>query len=171
MPDDDGARWMTYAQLAAALGVEVESAKRRAVRGRWPRRMGNDQRMRVAVPATVLPTIGETVPEAVPPTVPPPAPDPTLLLRLAVAEAEVKRLEETVAALKAGAAGSAETTGLLRQELAAARQEVEAARQRERRMAEDHRLALDALASRPGASLVAWFRDFVRVRGPGGRTP
>lgn len=53
--DSGATRWMTYAELAAFLGVEEESARRRAMRRRWPRRAGNDGRTRVAVPAEVQP--------------------------------------------------------------------------------------------------------------------
>lgn len=53
--DDVGAdtRWMTYAELASRLGVEVDSAKRRVARAGWRRQAGNDGRVRVAVPLTL----------------------------------------------------------------------------------------------------------------------
>src|SRR3712207_604214 len=47
-------RWLTYKDLAAALGIDEESARRRAQRRKWPRREGNDGRARVAVPADLL---------------------------------------------------------------------------------------------------------------------
>jgi hypothetical protein len=46
---------MTYRELADFLGVEEESARRRAQRARWPRRPGNDGKTRVAVPGDVAP--------------------------------------------------------------------------------------------------------------------
>jgi chromosome segregation ATPase len=45
---------LTYKGLAAALCIDEESARRRAQRRKWPRREGNDGRVRVAVPADLL---------------------------------------------------------------------------------------------------------------------
>jgi DNA repair exonuclease SbcCD ATPase subunit len=50
-----GTRWMTYRELADFLGVEEESGRRRAQRGRWPRRPGNDGKARVGVPGDIAP--------------------------------------------------------------------------------------------------------------------
>lgn len=49
------ARWMTYGELAAFLGIEEGSARRRVQREKWPRRTGNDGRARIAVPGDVQP--------------------------------------------------------------------------------------------------------------------
>ena len=43
-------RWLTYDDTGAALGITTESAKRLAMRHRWPRRPGNDGKALVAVP-------------------------------------------------------------------------------------------------------------------------
>ena len=43
-------RWLSYDDMAAALGITPDSARRLATRPKWPRRMGNDGRARVAVP-------------------------------------------------------------------------------------------------------------------------
>ena len=43
-------RWLTYDDMAAALSITPESAKRLAMRRKWPRRQGNDGRALVAVP-------------------------------------------------------------------------------------------------------------------------
>jgi hypothetical protein len=54
----DGAepvRIMTYRDLAAALGIDQESAQRRAQRRKWRRMRGNDGKARVAVPTSVIP--------------------------------------------------------------------------------------------------------------------
>jgi len=51
-------RWMTYRELADFLGMEEESARRRAQRERWKRRPGNDGRTRVAVPIDAKPAKG-----------------------------------------------------------------------------------------------------------------
>jgi hypothetical protein len=60
MMDDrgDGAepvRIMTYRELATALGIDEESAQRRAQRRKWRRMRGNDGKARVAVPLSVVP--------------------------------------------------------------------------------------------------------------------
>jgi hypothetical protein len=47
-------RWMSYTELADALGIKRASAKRIAMRHRWQRQQGNDATARVAVPVTVL---------------------------------------------------------------------------------------------------------------------
>ena len=49
------ARLLTYAELGELLGIEPESAKRRAVRHGWRRVPGNEGRTLVAVPRTTLP--------------------------------------------------------------------------------------------------------------------
>ncbi|MCH8491300.1 MAG: hypothetical protein LAT81_15425 [Oceanicaulis sp.] len=51
----DDERMMTYAEAANALGVKVDSVKRRARNRRWRREIGNDGLARVAVPVSVLP--------------------------------------------------------------------------------------------------------------------
>jgi hypothetical protein len=49
---DDGGdtRWMTYAELGLARGINTASAKRLAARRKWRRQPGNDGTARVAVP-------------------------------------------------------------------------------------------------------------------------
>ena len=47
----DGTRWMTYAELAATRGISKASANRLAFRKKWPRKTGNDNQARVAVPS------------------------------------------------------------------------------------------------------------------------
>jgi hypothetical protein len=66
---------LTYQQLADRLGIDMQSARRRVLRSKWPKTRGNDGLARVQVPATVLPTSPLTVPavkavevEGVPPT-------------------------------------------------------------------------------------------------------
>jgi hypothetical protein len=49
------ARIMTYKELATALGIDEESAQRRAQRRKWRRMRGNDGKARVAVPLSVIP--------------------------------------------------------------------------------------------------------------------
>lgn len=51
---------LTYDELANRLGIDVQSARRRAQRGRWLRTKGNDGRTRVHVPVTVVATVTGT---------------------------------------------------------------------------------------------------------------
>jgi hypothetical protein len=46
----DAVQWMTYAELAKATGIGVESARNLVRRKRWQRRPGNDGAARIAVP-------------------------------------------------------------------------------------------------------------------------
>jgi hypothetical protein len=48
-------KWMTYQELGEALRIEPASAKRLAIRRRWPKRPGNDGRARVGVPFDAFP--------------------------------------------------------------------------------------------------------------------
>lgn len=63
---DRDVRWMTYAEAAAALGVNPESVAKRMRRRGWATRLGNDGKPRVAVPVSVLPTVLQHVPVTVP---------------------------------------------------------------------------------------------------------
>jgi len=56
----EGSVWLTYTDLAERLGIKPESAKRRAIERRWPKRLGNDGRSLVAVPMEVLKIARET---------------------------------------------------------------------------------------------------------------
>ena len=50
----DEGRWVSYRELAAARGITLSSAIRLAMRRKWPRRPGNDNKARVAVPLAEL---------------------------------------------------------------------------------------------------------------------
>jgi hypothetical protein len=50
----DGARRMTYAELAAVRGISLPSARRLVLRHHWPRQTGNDDVVRVTVPLAAL---------------------------------------------------------------------------------------------------------------------
>src|SRR5262245_3148359 len=54
----DGARRMTYAELAAVRGVSALSAERLVRRKHWPRQIGNDGVVRVLVPLTEARKVG-----------------------------------------------------------------------------------------------------------------
>jgi hypothetical protein len=64
MPSDislavgDGARRMTYAELAAVRGISALSAERLVRRRHWPRQTGNDGIVRVLVPLTEARKVG-----------------------------------------------------------------------------------------------------------------
>jgi hypothetical protein len=53
--DTTDIRWLTYDELAAALGITPDSARRLVARKKWPRRAGNDGRARIGVPAERIP--------------------------------------------------------------------------------------------------------------------
>src|SRR4051812_7596372 len=46
--------WLTYDELAERLGIERESARQQVKRKHWPRRKGNDGKVRVGLPEEVL---------------------------------------------------------------------------------------------------------------------
>lgn len=50
----DAVRWLTYDEIAAELNIERESARQLAIRKRWARRRGNDNKARVGVPEEEL---------------------------------------------------------------------------------------------------------------------
>lgn len=50
----DDVQMMTYAEAATALGVQIDSIKRRARNRRWKREKGNDGLVRIAVPLDLL---------------------------------------------------------------------------------------------------------------------
>src|SRR5215207_6706343 len=51
---DTETRWLSYDDLAKALGITPDSARRLVARKRWPRKPGNDGRALIAVPAERL---------------------------------------------------------------------------------------------------------------------
>lgn len=64
MMTDDSAdvRWMTYDEMAEALGITPDSARRLVARRKWPRRQGNDGRARIAVPLERIPDTPPVIP-------------------------------------------------------------------------------------------------------------
>lgn len=50
----DGARRMTYVELAEARGISLNAARRLTLRHRWPKHPGNDGLVRVSVPLSAL---------------------------------------------------------------------------------------------------------------------
>lgn len=47
--------FLTYDEAAARLGIKPDSVRRRARLKKWPRRTGNDGRVRVGIPPDILP--------------------------------------------------------------------------------------------------------------------
>jgi hypothetical protein len=54
MSDTQDTRWLSYDDLAKALGITPDSARRLVSRKKWPRKTGNDGRALIAVPAERL---------------------------------------------------------------------------------------------------------------------
>lgn len=89
-------RWMTYDDLAAAMSIAPDSARRLVARKKWARRQGNDGRARIAVPADVLPDVAPVIPPDVTPVVLPDKPD-----ALQVLTRHIERLEAELALMRA----------------------------------------------------------------------
>lgn len=93
MADQDGT-WMTYANAAEALGIKLDSVKRRARARKWPRRTMNDAAVQVLVPADALAEGRSDNPaNSIPPT--PPPDDGRIAVAEARAEAAERRADET----------------------------------------------------------------------------
>src|SRR5215204_5102594 len=117
----DGVRWLSYAEMADALGIGRESARVLARRKRWPRRAGNDGKARIGVPEEEItaradpPSDRANSPPNDPPSGPPSGPPsdspndrgngPDQLTELRVLNA---RLEAQIEALKVIAAAERE---------------------------------------------------------------
>ena len=90
-------RLMTYDDLAAALGIAPDSARRLVARKKWARRPGNDGKARISVPADVIPVIPPDVtPDVTPVIRPDVAPD-----ALQVLTRHIERLEAELTAMRA----------------------------------------------------------------------
>jgi hypothetical protein len=78
----DGARRLSYVELAAVRGISRGSAERLVRRRHWPRQLGNDGVVRVLVPLTeAMPETagrGKRIPPDGPPPVTPPVPGPDI---------------------------------------------------------------------------------------------
>ena len=95
--------WLTYREAAERLGSTAEAIRYRAMRGKWPRRRGNDGRARIQLPDDPNPV---RTPSAQPVRTPSePRADPALLHALeahnATLKADVERLEAQLAAAEA----------------------------------------------------------------------
>lgn len=84
---------MTYDELAAALGIAPDSARRLVARKKWSRRPGNDGKARISVPADALPDVIPDVAPVIRPDVTPDA--------LQVLARHIERLEAELALMRA----------------------------------------------------------------------
>jgi hypothetical protein len=91
---------MSYAELARALGVSVDGARRRVQRGRWARQAGNDGRARVLVPEGVE---LERRPDSAPDDTPNVAPDNPVHAQIARLEGQLAGMREALAETRARA--------------------------------------------------------------------
>jgi hypothetical protein len=97
-------RWMSYDELAVALAITPDSARRLAFRRKWPRKAGNDGKARVGVPAERIPdqppvVIPDISPDTVPDGPPDASPDITPVIR--ALSQHIERLEKELETVKA----------------------------------------------------------------------
>jgi hypothetical protein len=114
--DSDTGEWRTYRQVASALHVSVEAARRRALRGNWRRTLSNAGKTLVIIPEGV-------VTDASPPRAPDVRPDVTHdnTQVISALEAHVTTLREQLAATEARLGEAGEREGRLVVELEAER--------------------------------------------------
>ena len=114
-------RWLTFAELAAEMGVSANAARSRAIRRRWRRQTGNDGMARVLVPEgeAISPMRTRRVQPAVPHADAPTdghahAIDPELLQRLDKAQAELTAMAQRLGASEAETMNARRTAQELR---------------------------------------------------------
>lgn len=141
-------RWLTYADAATVLGIGVDSLRHKARREHWGKRMGNEGKALVLVPADAMPPPGETAgdPPGIP-TASPPPPRP--------AKQPASQAEDQVVRHLAHIADLERRIGELRSDLDASRQDVE--RERGERHGERER------ADRVTAELAEIAKQFATV--------
>ena len=97
---------VTYAELAARLGITEDSAKRLVRRRKWPRKTGNDGKMRIDVPVdrlVVTPDSPGDTPPVSPGDSPEGRPGDDSAVTIARLEAEISGLKALVEAERARA--------------------------------------------------------------------
>lgn len=98
---------MTYDDLASALGIAPDSARKLARRRNWRRQPGNDGKIRIEVPIERLPPSVDS-PRDNPPDSPQDSPgDTQTSAQLMVLEAQIASLRELVASERARADAAA----------------------------------------------------------------
>lgn len=101
-------RWLTYDDLAAALKITPDSARRLVARNKnWPRKPGNDGRVLIGVPVERLPPDGshDTSPDTTPDAMDAVTPDvtPDVTSTVTVLEAHIETLRAALAKAEATA--------------------------------------------------------------------
>lgn len=97
---------VTYAELAARLGITEDSAKRLVRRRKWPRKTGNDGKMRIDIPVDRL-NLTPDSPGDTPPVSPGVSPGDDPAVTIARLEAEISGLKALVEAERARADATA----------------------------------------------------------------
>ena len=168
----DGARRMTYAELAAVRGISALSAERLVRRHKWPRQTGNDGVVRVLVPLTEARKVAGNRrvlrPGRPPLTSATPAPDVRGIIREVIREIsdtalpddrddireDIRALESVNAALRETITAHEVTIADLRQRLDAAAAE----RRQERQLEVEERRRLITLLVNRRPWWRRWFR-------------
>lgn len=123
----DDVQWMTYAELAEALGIGGDSARNLVRRKRWARQLGNDGMTRVGVPVEHLQEARGTERGSDPPTDLPADGDDDGTSVISVLTSHISRLERELQTLKEDHAAERDR---LRDEAEVLRQERDAERLR-----------------------------------------
>ena len=171
MSEDASRRWMTYAEIATALGLpSAKAGESRARRAKWERQIGNDGFARIAVPLSVLddPAPSRRPPDT-PSKAPPNAATPVLVELKAAHEAlvaEALRRADTAEARLAEAERQLAEVPALREAIGAARGEAAALREAVQHERAAHQLAQRELAEwTAGGPLARAWRAFLNRRG------
>jgi hypothetical protein len=135
----DETRWVSYAELAEARGIDKLSAMRMARRRGWPKQTGNDGTVRVSVPQSVLDGKRSDLRDI----------PSDIVRKISELEAREKLLTELLERERADNAAVREQVAELREERSAAlaRVELHAAE------AERQRVLIDRLTAWPGAGV------------------
>jgi hypothetical protein len=171
MSEDASRRWMTYAEIATALGLpSAKAGESRARRAKWERQIGNDGFARIAVPLSVL---NEPTPSRRPSDTHPKAPlnaAAPMLLELKAAHdalmAEALRRANTAEARLAEAERQLAEVPALREAMGAAKGETAALREAIQHERGAHQAAQRELAEwTVGGPLARAWRAFLNRRG------
>lgn len=93
--------WITYRQAALSLGISLAALKKRAMRGRWPRRQGNDGVARIQLPEEAcVPTASPGRPAPVSRDMSRPLSRPEDQLKITELETEIRLLREMLADMR-----------------------------------------------------------------------
>lgn len=127
-------KWMTYAELAEALGIGADSARNLVRRKRWPRQAGNDGLARVGVPVEYITENAKPDAPSEPPADAPSDGGADGGIVITVLAHHISRLEAELEALKKERATERdrleERAGALEDEISTLRQNLDAERLR-----------------------------------------